>query len=110
MIAGGITIAKLTSMQNSLSQSEALIDTMLSILSIYSNEDNYTQKGLDYKLALDFLEKLKAQNIIKKFETPPTDDKPLPKSPSKFKPRLVWKNIVKDAPTIIMLVIQKHLI
>lgn len=90
MIAGGITIAKLTSMQNSLSQSEALIDTLLSIISVYANENNYTQKGLDHTLALDFLGKLKEQNIIQKFENQPTDDKPSPpNSTSKFKPRLV---------------------
>ena len=91
MIAGGITIAKLTNMQNSLSQSEALIDTLLSIISVYANEENYTHKGLNHMLALDFLEKLKEQKIIQKFENQPTGDKPAPppKPISKFKPRLV---------------------
>ena len=93
MIAGGITIAKLTSMQNSLSQSEALIDTLLSIISVYANEDNYTHKGLNHMLALDFLEKLKEQKIIQKFENQPMGDQPEsappPKPTSKFKPRLV---------------------
>lgn len=92
MIAGGITIAKLNSMQNSLTQSEALIDTMLSIISVYANEENYTNKGLNHLLALDFLGKLKEQNIIKKFDSQNTEDPPppaSPKSPSKFKPRLV---------------------
>jgi hypothetical protein len=88
-LVAGITVAKLNDMQNSLRHSEALNDTLLSIISIYANEENYTQKGLNHNLALDFLEKLKEQNIIQKFEIKPTDDKPPPKSTSKFKPRLV---------------------
>jgi hypothetical protein len=91
MIAGGITIAKLTSMQNSLTQAEALIDTLLSIISVYANADNYTHKGLNHILALDFLNKLKEQNIIQKSGNQPTGDKPTSpsNSTSKFKPRLV---------------------
>ena len=90
MLAGGITVAKLNAMQNALEYSENLIETLISIISVYASEDNYTQKGLNHTLAHDFLEQLKKQNIIKKFESQPTDDKSPPTTPiKKFKPRLV---------------------
>jgi hypothetical protein len=88
-LIAGITVTKLNGLHSSLEHAEALNNTLLSIISIYANEENYTQKGLNHTLALDFLEKLKEQNIIQKFEIKPTDDKPSIKSTSKFKPRLV---------------------
>ena len=89
MLAGGITVAKLSAMQNALEQSEKLIETLISVVSVYANADNYTQKGLNHTLALDFLEQLKKQNIVNFTPNNTESTPPETKPESKFKPRLV---------------------
>jgi hypothetical protein len=83
MLAGGITVAKLTELETSLANSFRLVNDLLSVLSIYSYPENYT-KGLDHQLAEDFIRNLKEKGQLKVTGNPEPE-----KTPSKFKPKIV---------------------
>lgn len=91
MMLGGISVTKMTEMQNFLAQSKAINDALLAIVSIYANEENY-RNGLDHNLAYNFLEKLSKNGVVTRYETEspktPESSEP-PKTPGGFKPRLV---------------------
>ncbi len=88
MMLGGISVTKMTEMQNSLAQSEAVNNALLAIVSVYANEENY-RNGLDHNLAYGFLEKLRKNGVVTKYETESPKMPDPPKPTSKFKPRLV---------------------